>query len=129
MHHQTSLDYLVNSIGEPYSKLDCYDIVKGFYSSVLDIDLDNLEYAQPIERSEINEIFNLQKFNFKRVNDRRFGDIIVFRVIGLAAHIGVYLEGKKFLHTTKKTDCVIDSLDRYEKRIVGFYRWPSLDTV
>ena len=120
---------MANIIGVGYNKMDCYELTIDFYKELLDIDLNNLSYDQPVKQDEIDKLFNLEKLNFKKVGDRKFGDIIVIRVYGLAAHIGIFLDGKKFLHTTSKTDCVIDNLDRYKKRIIGFYRWPNLDTV
>ena len=119
---------MVKTIGTPYSEMDCYELTVDFYKKLLGIDLNSLQYKQPVEQKEIDQLFNLESANFKKVSDRKFGDIIVIRVLGLAAHIGVYLEGRRFLHTTSKLNCVIDDLTKYEKRIVGFYRWPSLYT-
>lgn len=124
---QISQDYLVKLIGIPYELMDCYQLAYRVYKDIFKINLDNLQYDQPINRTEIDGLFNLEKSKFKKVNNPNFGDIIVIRVLGLAAHIGVFLDGNNFIHTTSKTGCVVEDLRKYRKRIIGFYRWPSLD--
>lgn len=110
-------------IGVPYDKYDCWGIVKMFYSEIMGIDIKLLNFSNEFSNKEINDIVAIEKNNYIKVKNPEFGDIIVLNMFGFAAHIGIYLYDNRFLHTSKKTDSIIDLLPRWEKRIEGFYRW------
>ena len=48
--------------------------------------------------------------------------IIELSVGGEPLHVGVYIGNGMMIHTTHKTRVVIEPLDRYKKRILGYYR-------
>lgn len=98
-----------------------------FYRRVLTIELDRLSYDNPDDKEVVDGLFNIQKLNFNKVDSPQVGDIIVFRVQGLAGHVGVFLKENQFVHTMRKTNCCVERLDRWNRKIIGFYRWPSLN--
>ena len=110
-------------IGVPYVDYDCWGIVKLFYKEVMGLDISILSDSNDFSNEEIDKIVNIQKNNYNKVSTPEFGDIIVLNMFGYSAHIGIYLYENRFLHTTKKTNSIIDLLPKWNKRIEGFYRW------
>lgn len=130
--HQQAFQVFSKNIGVPYEESDCWDIVKKFYKEVLNqeislksdyvIDSSGQEWAK-----KSHEIVLGNASNFKKVKNPDFGDIILIRIWGITAHVGIFLDERSFLHTSEKTGCIIDSIKKWEKRIEGYYRWPRLD--
>jgi len=48
--------------------------------------------------------------------------IIEFNILGEPSHIGIYLGHGEFIHSQQKTGVVIEKLNRWEKRVKGYYR-------
>lgn len=126
MHQQISLGFLPNLIGTPYDEKDCWDIVKEFYLQAFNINLSKFDII-PQDRKKTEKQMDKASISFKKIEQPRTGDIILFKVMGHNAHVGIYLNNRSFLHTKKKIGCVIEQFQNWEKRIQGFYRWPSLD--
>lgn len=131
IHLKTFQDCTKDLIGLPYSSFDCWDIVKLFYKKVYSKDLDlGLNYAPPKLRDTNHkewavfskDLINSNKHNFKKVNNPQFGDIVLLNIFGISAHLGIYINEKQILHTSSATGCMIDRLDRWKKRIDGYYR-------
>ena len=58
------------------------------------------------------------------VQEPKEGDILAMNLTGHAAdHVGIYLGGGKFLHSTEYAGVCIEQLERYRRRIVGIYRY------
>jgi cell wall-associated NlpC family hydrolase len=74
-----------------------------------------MDGTSPLER---------QKRKFIKVNAAQLGDVMSINIKGMPCHVGIYIDDKTFLHTMKKIGSVIDRLDKWQKRIEGYYRWP-----
>lgn len=123
-------EFTQKHIGEPYTKYDCWGIIKLFYIEVLEIDISlGLDYGKPgadkAYREKISKVVEMQKCKFEEVKTPSFGDIILINISGTAAHVGVYLGENKFLHSIRETGCIVESLTRWTKHIRGYYRWPK----
>ena len=58
------------------------------------------------------------------VQEPQEGDILAMNLTGRAAdHVGIYLGGGKFLHSTEYAGVCVEQLERYRRRIVGIYRY------
>ena len=128
-------DSLIKYIGIPYEKLDCYDLVKLFYVNELKVELPDLTYTRPENRDlrgkkndqdEMIKLVDDQIGFFQKVTTPEFGDIILIRIMGLPSHVGVYLGGRKMLHTREGSGAVIDSVDKWQKRIIGYYKYGTV---
>jgi len=120
--HPNSTPAYSKLIGTPYEKRDCWGVAVDFYQIELNIKL--LEYYSEIPETRDNArdmIYSCMK-DFKKVEDRQYGDLILIKLYGIECHIGIYLGNGQMLHTTSHSGCVIDRLIRWEKLIVGFYR-------
>jgi cell wall-associated NlpC family hydrolase len=116
-------------IGTPYVIKDCWAIVVEFYSLELNIELKHYYSEVPNDRDIANSLIYSSMGDFDKVERPEYGDIILMKFRGVESHIGVYLGNGKMLHTTQSTDCVVESLVRWEKLVTGFYRVKSHDKV
>jgi cell wall-associated NlpC family hydrolase len=116
-------------IGRPYSKYNCWQLVREFYKIVYDIRLESYAQEIPEDREGINSLItsNMGHVVLKVDGVPQFGDLMLIKIHGIESHIGVYLGHGKFLHTSIKTGSVIENVDRWERVIVGYYRLKGLD--
>ena len=122
-HQQSIQDCLPDLIGLPYDDYDCWGIVREFYKRHFKTDLEQYLYKDPNNHKEISKLIIKESPNYRKVLNPRFGDIILMRLYGLPAHLGIYIDENKILHTTDKTGSIVDSFQYWEKRILGFYRY------
>lgn len=59
---------------------------------------------------------------FDKVEDPKFGDLILIKIKGIESHIAVYVGEGKMLHTSRATGSIVERIERWNPRIVGFYR-------
>lgn len=123
IHQQIFQDCSHDLIGLPYFAFDCWQLVKLFYHKVFQIELLRYEYKDPNDENDISNLIDASKHSYQKVSKPEFGDIILLRIHGLPAHVGIYLNEKQFLHTTKNTGSLIDSLPNWKNKIVGYYRY------
>ena len=114
-------------IGREYGTYNCFDLAKEFYSDFFSLELKNY-FEGPVvpNRKEIECLVISNKGDFERVPRPVFGDIVVINLFGYSSHIGVCVDRRKFLHSTRTAGSCLDSLPRYSKMIEGFYRHQEL---
>lgn len=105
--------------------MDCWDIVKAFYTEVLEI---NIHITPPKHHLEIEESAPMISSYLGQVekiatSECKFGDILLLRIFGIPAHLGIYLNSTQIIHTQKRVGCAIDRLSRWERLIEGCYRF------
>lgn len=115
---------LFKYIGKSYDTYNCFDLVKDFYADNFGLDIKNyFEGGEVPGRKEVESLIISNKGDFVKITDRPiFGDIVVIKLYGLECHIGVCIDGNRFLHSIKNSGSVIDRLERYHRMIAGFYR-------
>ena len=113
---------LISLIGLPYKAYDCYELVKFFYLKAYEIELQDYKYTDANIPGKISYLIDAEKQSYKKVTRPEFGDIILFRIEGFPAHLGVYIDDSNFLHTTEGTGSCIDKLQTWKHKIVGYYR-------
>lgn len=123
---QATKESLSNFIGLDYSKYDCYEVIQYFYDKVLGRKLEDFYTSRP-DKETTQDMIKREKSEFLKVNKPQFTDLIVFNINGIACHIGMYIDNEIFFHTQKKTGSCVARLKQWEKRVVGYYRWPTLD--
>lgn len=119
---QTFLACSSDLIGIPYEGCDCWQLVRLFYEKVLSLSLDPYSYRDPQDPKEISAVVVLHQREFIKVSKPEFGDIILINILGLPAHLGIFLGDGRFLHTSIKLGSHIDRIANWEKRIEGYYR-------
>lgn len=109
-------------VGLPYASYDCYELVRLFYRDILGEDFDVYNYNDSMNFEETANIINSVKHGYKKVTEPKFGDIILVMQHGLPSHLGIFINDVYFLHTTKKTGCILDRIAVYQYKIEGIYR-------
>ncbi len=109
-------------VGRRYEDYNCLDLVKEFYKEFFNLEIKNYFDGAVPGRGEVQSLINTNRGDFVRVDVPQFGDLVVIRVHGLECHLGVVVQGTKFLHSAEKIGSNIDRLERYNKLIAGYYR-------
>lgn len=109
-------------IGTSYSEMNCWDVVKYCYRELFNLNLKQYYEKDTIDDNKNNELIQSNITDFKSIEERDFGDIILLKWNNISCHVGFYLGENKMLHTTKRTGCVIENLSKWEDKIIGYYR-------
>jgi hypothetical protein len=120
-------------VGIPYLKkgrdiegLDCYGLVRLIYKNELNIDLPSFtsDYSAG-DNERIEELIAQYKEGWEEVQEPVVGDIIVFKVMGQEAHVGLIVSPGYFIHCRENQDSAIESLNshKWNRRITGFFRY------
>ena len=120
-------------IGIPYKDrgrdrdgLDCWGLVKLFYSDVMGIDVPGyLEYDSAEDNAAVADVIDRRVSDWKQIEAPEPGCVLLFRVKGLPIHCGIYLGRDDFLHAFKGTQVCIERLNSisWSKRLLGAYTW------
>jgi cell wall-associated NlpC family hydrolase len=126
-------------VGIPYADrgrdertgLDCWGLLRLFYAEQFGIELPS--HADRYDSSETREqTAALVRFETERAWHPfvapRYGDAVAITVLGRPFHVGIVLDGARFLHTLNPAQgAVIDSLrsPQWARRIEGYYRHVS----
>lgn len=117
-------------LGIPYEKngrtikgLDCYGLVSIIYER-LGKELPKFpeDYTELVK---IHTTINENKNKFIEIEKPEPFCLVTFSLIPpYVTHIGVVLENcKQFIHIMEKRNVTIENLDKWQKRIRGFYKW------
>ena len=116
--------------GRAFTGCDCWGLVLLVYKNEFGIDLPSFDddYTDAFSCTEISATICQQEQLadvWTKVELPQVGDIVICIVQTLPWHLGVYVGGKRMLHTEKKTDAVIERLDSisWRNRIRGYYRY------
>ena len=97
-------------------------LMLGLYTA-FKINLEKYYETRPSGERESARLIASCKQDFLKVDSPEFGDLVLINIMGLPAHIAIYIGEGKILHTRKHTDSVIESFDKWKKRIEGIYRY------
>jgi len=128
---------IVDYIGLPYkakgrevSGLDCYGLVYLFYRDKLGLKIPSYseDYLHSEHWSSVAEAIIKNLPNWVKVDKPKYGDMLVFNILGLPVHTGIYLGPNDFLHSFMKTNSCIERLDSitWNRRLQGIYRWQKI---
>lgn len=108
------------------SGLDCWGLVRLVYLEQLGLDLR--EYAgvtpeDPVWTSIAEEEATASWLEVPH-GDRREGDVVILRVLGLPWHVGVMVDQRAFVHTVKNIGVCIERIDsvHWKNRVLGYRR-------
>lgn len=105
-------------IGKTWAELPCWELVVSYYAAQGITLRPYTDYWMSGAPSEAG--FS----EWASVREPEEGDILAMNLTGRAAdHVGVYIGGGKFLHSTEYAGVCVEHLERYRRRIVGIYRY------
>ena len=114
-------------VGLPYQPNGCWHLVRKVYAEEFGIELPGYDDQVPAgtSRHDVAATIHAAAVDWSPVVVEQEGDVVLFRILGAASHVGIVLGAKRFLHAfgTNKTSRV----DSYRSpiwapRIEGFYR-------
>ena len=120
---------IIPYIGIPYEArtMDCWQLIRKFAQEQLNIHFPDFLYdVENISSQSVKHIAQETSLGrrWSKVEDPQVGDILIFRLKGLACHTGIYLGDGNFLHTLEGRASAYESIDGYWKQsLVGIYRW------
>lgn len=127
---------LMQYIGLPYKAkgrsrmgVDCWGLVRLFYIEVFKIDLPSYrtEYITSGHRESVSTAIETNLVGWQKVEQPKFGDLLVFNILGLPLHTAIYIDRNNFLHAYLNTDSCVERLNSvsWNKRLKGAYRWQT----
>lgn len=115
--------------GRDFDGLDCWGLVYLIYKKCRRIELPTYTDSYTLaDQKEIEELIRNEKSKWQRIrNDFQIYDILLFRIKGRVAHVGVFVGKGKFIHCLENVGVVIESIYSpvWNKRLVGAYRYDS----
>ena len=115
-------------IGKPYETTNCFDIVREFYLGEFNLEIKQYYSGKTPTDKEVESLVHTNKGDFIRVEEPRFGDLVLIKLKGVECHLGVYIQKENFLHSIKGTGSVLDKVDKYKHLIVGYFRHRGFTT-
>jgi len=109
-----------NLIGTDYEKMDCWQLAKRFYLDVFGIELKQYYEVNPRDIQKQKDLILSSKGDFIQVTSPEEGDLLVIKIHGIPAHVGVYIGEGKVLHSIQKIGVCIESFKKFN--IEGIYR-------
>lgn len=113
---------------DPKTGLDCWGLLRWYYANEKGIELPSYTDRASggtdpdgVAAVVLEEITR----QWRTVVSPIEGDAVVLRVGGRPFHVGVYLAGRRLLHTLDQHGSVIERLDsaKWARRIEGYYRY------
>lgn len=121
----------IKYIGLPFQQYDCFNLAKLILKENFNIDTINTN-VKHYESDLINQSYLGEVDNWVKVKTPLEGDIVAIRLDSnyphLVTHFGVMINNKQMIHTTEKTNCVVENITKYYKLVAGFYRHKDLAT-
>jgi cell wall-associated NlpC family hydrolase len=107
--------------------IDCWGLVKLFYERELGLIVPSYvdEYVGPNDRLTVSQAIQQNIGKWKQTAVIQAGDMLLFSILGLPLHTGVYIGNNDFLHAFMNTDSCIERLNSvtWNRRLIGAYRW------
>ena len=126
-------------IGIPYKDggretdgLDCWGLVRLVYKNEYGIELPSFKNEYIIsDRQRVNELFNQYRESWTVEENPKEGDVVLLRLLGEEAHVGVLVNDKQFLHVNHKTPAAVENLSsiKWRDRVVGFNSYSSKNQI
>jgi NLP/P60 protein len=105
-------------VGKTWPELPCWELVVAWYAA------QGIALRSYTDYWMGNGPTDAALSEWAPVREPQEGDILAMNLTGRAAdHVGIYLGGGKFLHSTEYAGVCIEQLERYRRRIVGIYRY------
>ena len=113
--------------GRNFSGVDCYGVAYLFQREIMGNEVPSYaeNYSDPDARGSVANAIVSNAGNWLAVDTPERGDVILFNLLGLPVHCGVYVGDGDFLHSLKGTQTCIERLDSitWSKRIYRIIRW------
>lgn len=117
---------IADYIGVPFSKYDCYALVREIYKTEHGIILPDPSIRHD-ENFKIYHKFVKEISNNWVKCDKQKGAVVALRYNmqhpKIVTHFGYCIGGNRFIHTLKDTNAIVDDLSKYTNIIEGYYKY------
>lgn len=122
------IPYEVN--GRSLSSIDCYGLVHLIYKEELGIDLPSF-VEDGIDANRTQELIAQYKEGWEQTDSPKAGDVVIFKILGVDAHIALAISSTHFIHARQGQNSAIESFDnpRWKTRFVGSYKYSPKKSV
>jgi cell wall-associated NlpC family hydrolase len=120
-------------IGLPYQDrgrgpaFDCIGFVRHVYREELGIELPDFlrTYSSAENAESVASAINERKSDWVKVDEPKPLDLLLFNILGLPTHVGLYLNDNDFIHCFQNSNSCIERLSAvtWNRRLLGVYRW------
>lgn len=134
--------WIKNYVGLPYENkgrgengYDCWGLVRLIYKEIFLIDMPSYidSYKNTDDSTSIGPLVTEKRDSWNVISFglEKIGDIIIIRMMGQPMHMGLVLEENLFLHIEKGINSVVENYKtpKWSKRVIGFYRHRSVETL
>lgn len=110
---------------------DCWGLARMVLQEQFGIELPLLSYPSSFDVFYNGWLFQQNDLEFRKhwqkVECPQEGDIVVLRVLGHPAHVGLMVDGTQFLHTEKGINSAVEDIknSKWVNRIDSFWRHES----
>jgi probable lipoprotein NlpC len=117
------------SLGRDRSGVDCAGLVLLVLRERFGIEAPDylFDYPDALDAEAVSSVVQREAATrWRRVHPPREGDVVVFRIGRLQSHVGLVIDGRRFLHIQPgASQSCTQSLDAvaWRHRIAGFYRY------
>ncbi len=111
--------------GRDSNGYDCWGLAKEmFFRQNISVDDYDISAMHTVE---ISTKLKDHENEWEKIDVPIIGCLVLMRLLdqGWANHVGIYLGNNKFIHSYQKTGVVIDKINRWHGRVVGYY-WPKV---
>lgn len=122
------ISYEVN--GRDMQSVDCYGLVYLIYKNELGIDLPSFA-EDGIDANRTQELIAMYKEGWEPTENIQAGDVVIFRIMGIEAHIALAIDSERFIHARIGYNSAIERFDssKWKTRFVGSYRYSPKKSV
>lgn len=122
------ISYEVN--GRDMQSVDCYGLVYLIYKNELGIDLPSFA-EDGIDANRTQELIAQYKEGWEPTENIQAGDVVIFRILGIEAHIALAIDSERFIHARIGYNSAIERFDssKWKTRFVGSYKYSPKKSV
>lgn len=123
-----------NYVGIPYQRggrtrdgLDCWGLVRLVYAEQRGIELPSFVEFDNGQAARVAELVAQQKERWIPIDSPLPGDVVVLRLEGHEAHVGLVVEQGRMLHALDGVGSSVERFDtgKWRHRVGGFYRYDA----
>ncbi len=122
------IPYEVN--GRDMQSVDCWGLVHLIYKNELGINLPSFA-EDGIDANRTQELIAQYKEGWEPSVNVQAGDVVIFRILGIEAHIGLAIDSERFIHARIGCNSAIERFDssKWKTRFVGSYKYSPKNSV
>ena len=113
--------------GREKTGADCWGLVRLIYDEQFNVKLPSFadadyDYA---DDSRIEDLFAQNREGWEVTTEPKPGSLVLFRILGREAHVGVYIGDDRFIHSRDKFSSAIENLSstKWRSRTAGFFNY------